>query len=123
MRRLMVAALFTLLVACGSDSTGPELTVAGAWSGTGSGITLQLTLSVDADGAVSGSGNISGASLTTALAVTQGTYVDPNVSLVLHAEGYEDINLTGTLQAEGNQIVGTLNGSGFTGFVVVLNRQ
>jgi len=119
----LALALVLALAACGDNGTEPELpTVSGSWSGASQGMTLNLTLSEGVGGAVAGSGNISGGGLSTALIVRQGTHAHPDVSLVLGAQGYQDLNFTGRMSGE-TQIVGTLNGSGFDNYNFNLARR
>lgn len=120
-RWAMVAMLG--LAACGGDSGPDPIDVQGQYAGTiqgdGSPGQLQLTL-VESGGTVTGSGNISSPSQAVALTVT-GSYSQPSVSMLLHAQGYEDINVTGTATRDG--ITGSANGSGFVNGVVSLNKQ
>ncbi|MEQ9398188.1 MAG: hypothetical protein RJQ04_03380 [Longimicrobiales bacterium] len=127
--RRYLALFFLVLVtaaasACGDGATAPEPdpVVSGSWSGTSQGLTLRLTLSEGAGGAVSGSGNITGGTDNLALTVRQGTHTYPSLSLILGAQGFEDLNFAGTLVSE-TQIAGTLNGSGFDNFNFNLSRQ
>lgn len=119
----ILALLPFFLTACGDSTTEPEPdpVVTGSWSGTSQGATLNLTLSEGVGGAVSGSGNIVGSD-NIALTVRQGTHSYPNLSLVLGAQGYEDMNFAGRLLSE-DEIAGTLNGSGFDDFNLNLTRE
>ncbi len=124
---MALMALFALLGAgCGDSSTEPEPVpdpvVSGSWSGTSQGFTLNLTLNEGIGGAVSGSGNMTGPDGNLALIVRQGTHSYPNLSLVLGAAGYEDLNFAGKLVTE-TMISGTLNGSGFDDFNFNLTKQ
>jgi hypothetical protein len=96
--------------------------VSGSWTGTSAGVTLNLTLSEGIGGGVSGSGNITGGDENLALIVRQGSHVHPDLTLVLGAMGYEDINFAGRMSGE-TQITGTLNGSGFDNFNFNLGRR
>jgi len=119
----LALAMVLALAACGDNGTEPELpTVSGSWSGTSQGITLNLTLSEGVGGAVAGSGNIAGPDSNISLIVRQGTHAHPDVSLVLGAQGYEDMNFAGRMSGE-TQITGTLNGSGFDNFNFNLGRR
>ena len=119
----LVLAMALAPAACGDSATAPEIpTVSGSWSGTSQGLTLNLTLSEGAGGAVAGSGNISGGGYNLALIVRQGTHNDPAVSLILGATGYEDMNFAGRMSSE-MDITGTLNGSGFDNFNFNLTKK
>lgn len=121
---ILLPALLLATAGCGDSGTEPRAdpTVSGSWTGTSQGVTVNLVLNEGTGGAVAGSGNISGGELNLALIVRQGTHAYPNLTLVLGAQGYEDMNFTGTLLSE-TQIAGTLNGSGFDGFNLNLARQ
>ena len=120
----MLVALALAATACKDNSTGPAAppTVSGSWSGTSQGLTLNLTLSEGVGGAVSGSGNIAGGGLNLALVVRQGTHVDPNLTLILGATGYEDMNFAARLSSA-TQMTGTLNGSGFDNYNLNLTKR
>ncbi|MFQ5538646.1 MAG: hypothetical protein ACE5GJ_14490 [Gemmatimonadota bacterium] len=121
-----VMAFVVLLAAgaCGDTPAEPEPdpVVSGSWKGSSLGITLSLVLAEGLGGAVSGSGNVSAPDLTVALTVRQGTHTYPNLSLVLGAVGYEEMNFSGKLVTE-TLITGTLNGSGFEDFDINLAKQ
>jgi hypothetical protein len=122
----ILALLIALLTACGSDGpaapAAPEpINVSGQWSGPmGGGVTLLLTLS-QAGSSVSGSGNMSGPGGAIAMSAS-GTYVEPNLSLTLSAQGYEDMNFTGKTVTR-TSISGTLNGSGFVNQPITFTKQ
>lgn len=118
-------ALCAVLVAtgCGGDSGPDVIDVQGSYTGTiqgsGSSGQMQLTL-VESAGVVTGSGSLSSASDAVAVTVT-GTYTQPSLSMILHAPGFEDINVSGQVTA--TKITGSANGSGFVNGVVDLTRQ
>lgn len=115
---LLTLVLSMSVAACGGDSPTepePDPTVSGSWSGTSQGLTLNLVLTEGVGGTVSGSGNVSGPDGNIALTVRQGTHTYPNLSLILGATGFEDMNFSGRLTSE-TTISGTLNGSGFDDF-------
>jgi hypothetical protein len=121
----MLVALALAATACKDSSTAPATppTVSGSWSGTSQGLTLNLTLSEGADGAVAGSGNLAGdGGGNLALIVRQGTHVDPNLTLILGATGYEDMNFAARLSST-TQMTGTLNGSGFDNYNLNLTKK
>jgi len=112
------------LAACGDGATEPEPdpTVSGSWTGTSQGVTLNLTLAEGLGGAVAGSGNVVGPDDNIALIVRQGVHVYPDLTLVLGATGFTDMNFTGRLSS-GTQMAGTLNGSGFDSFNLNLTKR
>lgn len=124
MRTLVCVTLLSLsLLGCGGDSGPDPIDVQGSYAGTiqGSGSPGQLHLTlVESNGTVTGSGSVSSSSDAVSLTVA-GSYTQPTVSLVLSAQGYEDINVTGTVTSE--RITGAANGSGFVNGVVLLDRQ
>lgn len=115
----LIALMATLLGACGGDSTAPEPSIVGTWSGALQTGTMTVTLSLN-ESAISGSGSLIGPSESIAMTVT-GTFSRPNVSLNMVAVGYEPMNYTGTLDED--VILGRINGSGFVNVTVNLNRQ
>lgn len=125
MRKLVLAGLVALAIGCGGgDSNDTTPTVEGQWTGTittdeGSG-DLSLTLNEGDDGAVTGTGNLVVPGDALALTVT-GNYSPPTVSLTMSAEGFEPMNLTGTVSS--SAITGTLNGSGFVNISLTLDRE
>jgi hypothetical protein len=123
-RRAVFAALAALTVACGDSSTEPEVpTVTGQWSGPIlENSTMTLTLSEAAGGSVGGSGTfwtpgVGGIPLT----VSGGTHAYPSLTLIVAATGFENVNLTGTVNA--GAIDARLNGSGFWNVRVRLAKQ
>jgi hypothetical protein len=123
-RRLWFCALATAaLLACGGDSGPSAPNVEGSWTGTVTGTTGSGTLTFSAtetDGTVTGNGTLSASAGSLPLTVS-GTFAAPTASLVLHAEGFEDVNLTGTVSE--SELTGTLNGSGFQNTAITLQRQ
>lgn len=111
---------------CGDSSESPtepetKPSIAGSWSGSSQGVSLQLVVQQSESGALSGSGTLSSGSEFLALTVTSGAYSHPNVSMTLQNEQFEEMNYTGS--ASGTTIAGSLNGSGFSNFTLNLNRQ
>lgn len=120
MRRVAtLAAIVLLALGCSGDSTGPELTVTGVWSGAMSDGTANLTLTQSGSN-ITGSGSLSGPGGTEAVTVT-GSFAKPNVSLTLTAAGFSPINYSAELNK--NRLVGEMNGSGFSNLAVTLTRQ
>ena len=118
---LLLVLILALVGACG-DSTGPAIaTPVGLWSGTSEGITLRLLLAPPERGSFSGSGTITTPTRSHSVTAT-GTHVHPHVSLTLMIGGFEDINFQGQFEGR-NEIVGTLNGSGFADLALTLQRQ
>jgi hypothetical protein len=117
--RLAVALL--LLTACSGDSTQPAPTVNGRWEGEIRAIDAELTLTLMQEGEeVTGTGFI--ASGTTSISLdARGTFRNPDLELTLRSPGYEPVDLAGEL--DGEEIDARLEGSGFTGQRVTLERQ
>jgi prepilin-type processing-associated H-X9-DG protein len=119
MRRLvLLAGLVGTLAGC-TDSTAPSDPVSGRWIGTATDITVDLTIARQGSD-ISGSGNFLFIDGSTAITVN-GTWVPPNISLVLSSAGFQDTHLGGTLNA--GIIDGLLNGSGFSNLEMVLSRE
>jgi hypothetical protein len=118
------AAFAALTVACGDSSTEPDvLTVTGQWSGPIlENSIITLTLSEVAGGSVGGSGTFWTPGVgAIPLTVSSGTHAYPSLTLIVAADGFEDMNLTGTVNA--GSIDARLNGSGFWNARLVLARQ
>jgi hypothetical protein len=123
MRRLVTLAVLIGLASCGSDkATGPSVPgdVNGVWTGVSAGTTVNLTLATQGTN-VTGSGQISQGTTSVALTITSGTYVAPNLSLTVSAQGFQAVNLAGV--RSNNTITGTLNGSGFSNQALTLTKQ
>jgi hypothetical protein len=121
MRKLLLVCLaLTLAGSAACDkATAPTPVIAGSWSGSGSGISVNMALT-QAGQSVSGNGSMSGE--TGALAVTvSGSFNNPNFSLTIRAEGYQEMNFAGTLS--GNSATGVLNGSGFNQVGMTMTRK
>lgn len=125
-RRLLAVLVIGLtFAACGDDPTEPEIpSISGSWAGetSGGGYSVIMTLSGDANGQVSGTGSDEFTGGTSEITVT-GLYSYPIVSLVIASEGYNDINFSGEISADGTRIIGQLNGSGFNNAAITLTRQ
>lgn len=119
MRQLaLIAGLLIALAGCG-DATGSSDAVSGRWSG--GDFELSLSVLIARDGSdVTGSGNITLLGSSSSLTVV-GTWVAPNISLILQVSGFQDTNFTGTLHR--GVIEGELNGSGFNGYEMTLVRE
>jgi hypothetical protein len=112
-----------MLVACGKDSTAPNVSIAGRWVGTISTQTLDMTLSENA-GSVNGSGTISNTPTGTRALTITGTYTAGpigNVNATFSSGSAQPFNLAG--QVFPASILGSLTGSGFTGDVITMNRR
>jgi hypothetical protein len=72
------------------------------------------------NGVVTGNGTFRFPGSANALTVT-GTYLPPALSLTLQTPGFEDTNLSATVEKD--RMRGTLNGSGFQNESVTLARQ
>ena len=117
--RTAVALTAVLLAGCGDSSGPPPVEVEGAWSGSIGSESLSLTVQ-ETSGTLAGSGSLSNA--TDAVAVTvAGTFTRPSVAIVLHADGFSDINIQGTVGE--TLLTGTANGSGYVNASVSLTRH
>jgi hypothetical protein len=126
--RFIAALLIAGLSGCGSDSSGPTTPavpqdVNGTWVGTAPGTppsTVSLTLATQGS-TVTGSGQFAQGTISIALIVASGTYTPPNLSLVVNAVGFSQLNFTG--QRTQNLLTGLLNGSGFSNQAITLSKQ
>ena len=109
------------LVACVDDpveaESDPDPTVTGSWLATSQGITVFLALTEAEGGLVTGTGIVE----ETFVSVSAGTHAFPALSLTLSASGLTDLDVTGQVRV--TDITATLNGFGFNGFVIILDRQ
>ena len=122
-RALLVASALAFPIACGSDVSEPPTTPNGRWRGSGvaEGLVVELDVTLTTSGgSVSGSGTVGASGSAFSLTIT-GTYSHPNVSLNMSATGFSTMNFAGTLSR--NEMVGTVNGSGFSNMALTLVRQ
>ncbi len=122
---LMAASAATLLwMGCKDKSTEPVHTLNGHWvavfSATSGTVTLDLTLT-QTNTSVTGAGTIANATVTTPVTIT-GSHVHPSVTLTVAIQGYNPATVTGTC-ASTTSVSGSINGSGFTGQALTLNKQ
>lgn len=129
MRRWLFCLI--LLAACGSATDAPVPPVVdGDWAGTvttGYGNRFEFFVSVteDAVGVIAGTGQIQaqlgqGSVINLPLDV-RGAHAHPAVSMTLTSTGYEAMVLSGDFVGD-NRIRGSLDGSGFIGQAVTLDR-
>ena len=145
LKLLILVPLFAMMDACGGGDggdggggggggvTAPEAdpAVTGRWNGDAGDGDIDLLLSQEPSGSVTGTGSVIG-DITTCLALTvsSGTHVFPNVNITLAATGIfpdgttedGDLNLTGTVNSA-NEMSATLNGRGFDNQSVTLELQ
>jgi hypothetical protein len=115
----LVCVTLGFIVLSGCDkATEPTPVITGSWSGSGGGISINLSLSQSGT-SVTGNGSMSSSGGAIALTTT-GTFTNPNFSLTLRAQGYEDVNFSGTVS--GNSMTGVMNGSGFNQVGMTLSR-
>lgn len=115
---LLIAAMASFFIACSEDEENPVVppkrTVTGSWTGTISvGGTMTLNLA-QSGSTVTGTGFITAGSFNQACTVPSGTCNDPDISLIIAIQGYQDVSYTGKFTAD-NIHKGNLNGSGFAG--------
>ena len=121
-KRVILGTLFLAVMSCKDQGPPPPPTVDGAWAGASGNFTFNLTLA-QSGSTVTGSGQVGGPDESLALTVSSGTFVAPNVSMVLSAQGFQPMNYSGALATNNsNQIIGRVNGSGFQNDVLVLTR-
>ena len=120
-----------LLVALGLSSTpacSSSEGLSGVWTGsTVSNISFTITLTETDAGQVTGAGrlNIPAGQFGNASVfplTTTGAHAHPALSLHIQPTGLQSMNFTGVLQAGLGRIEGVLNGSGFFGDSLKLNR-
>jgi hypothetical protein len=117
MRRLLAIVALATLAGC-SDPLR-ENTVTGTWRGSSTGQSFILVMQQSGT-AVAGNGTITNSAGTRTLSIT-GNYQQPTFSATLLPTGAQPITITGT--TEGNTLVGTLTGGGFTGEGIALSRD
>lgn len=132
MRKLSLFLLLLalpLVAACDSADPAPPPpppppSLGGSWAGstTIQGLVFSLSAQlVENNGVVNGNGTLT---YQNPLAVTiTGTYNFPSVSMTIRASGFEDLNYSATLGADGRTLSGTMSGSGFDNFGLTLTRQ
>jgi len=113
-------ALLVLACAAGcKDSSGPHSPIEGAWTGLVLGAPITFSLSVDASGGVSGSGNATVNGTQRHLSVV-GSFTAPSFSLTLTPTGIIPVNYAGVV--DGSTLRGVLAGSGFNGDSLTMTR-
>lgn len=118
---LVSVVMVLAMSACSDSPTGPDrVSIDGTWSGSTSGLNVTVTIS-EADGSVTGSGNMSGPGGAIATQVN-GTRAGANLSLTLTAQGFAPTNFTGTIQ-NATTITGSLTGSGFADTAITLTKD
>ncbi|HWZ27933.1 MAG TPA: hypothetical protein VNX15_05205 [Gemmatimonadales bacterium] len=118
--RVWVVAL-SALAACHS-ATAVKGPFDGSWQGGDATAMLTLNLSDD-NGAVKGSGDLDGSSVTGGdipFSVS-GASNGNSMTLTLHANGFVNVTLGGTL-VQADTVDATLNGGGFSSYPFVLHR-
>ena len=122
MRKVLMAALFASLAACGGSdgTTAPNASVGGTWTGIVGGQTLTMPL-VESAGAVTGTGTITNTPTGTRALTVTGTLVSPKLTATMSSGTLQPIALQATVA--GSSMTGSLTGSGFTGEGITLARQ
>ena len=126
-RAFLPFVICLVLAGCGGGGDGPvtpepkQSPIDGTYRGKVDDATLYLILA-EAGTAVGGLGNISAIYPFIELRVTSGSYVHPNVTMVLSSPGYQPLNFKGTRVSD-NVIKGQINGSGYENASVTLNRE
>ena len=117
MRRLLAVLAFATLAGC-SDPLR-ENTVTGTWRGSSASQSFILVMQ-QSGSAVAGSGTVTSTAGTRNLSISA-NYQQPAFSGTLIPDGGQPITLVGT--TEGNVLIGTLTGGGFTGEGIALSRD
>jgi hypothetical protein len=126
-RAFLPFVICLVLAGCGggdSPAAPPEpktSPIDGTYRGEVDGAKLYLMLA-EAGTSIGGLGNISNIYPIIELRVTSGSYVHPNVTMVLSSSGYQPLNFTGTRVSD-NVIKGQINGSGYENASVTLTRE
>lgn len=94
--------------------------VAGTWVGSVGTQTLTLVI-VENAGVVSGSGTLTNTPSGTRALVVNGTYAGSTLTVTLTSGSLQPFNLQAAVQST-TRMSGTLNGSGFTGEAIVLEK-
>ena len=121
-RVLIVAVGLGVWTACHS-STGVKGPFDGSWQGGDTTAMLTLNLS-DQDGAVKGSGDLDGTAITGGDIpfTVSGDNNGNSLTLTLHANGFVNVTLGGTL-VQADTVDAELNGGGFAAYPFVLHKQ
>lgn len=118
MRRFAALLIFASAVACTTTSTTTATpTLDGYYAGTTAGTTFTLSLASGGDGLLMGNGTV-GSGATARMVSAWGTYQHPQVTFNLSSPASDSLVFTGT--RSGDQLTGTLRGSGFTGAALTL---
>jgi len=126
MRRATCLLGLVVLAACKS-ATDPNFGISGHWIGDNLSYPVNLDLSVKEakSHTLSGSGSIYGTGISGngILAVTvSGNHASNTVSIVLSATGYQPTTYTGLLSND-TTVDGTLSGSGFSSYELVMFKR
>lgn len=124
--RLLAVGCLLVVWGCGGDGgTGENnVSITGTWDGgaiAAPGVFLNLTFTLnDADGTVTGSGNISLPGAACNVGVS-GTRDGDSFVLTLNCPGFEAWGYRGT--ATPDRLNGKFNGSGFTNFTFTMAKE
>lgn len=122
MRRLLALMLVSGALACGGSSpAAPVTSLDGTWNGSTGAYQVSLGLT-QSDTVVTGTGLMAGNTGIVQLDVT-GSFHAPNFTLTLSAPQFPDVVYTGQLSSTTPQMIGQLNGSGFTQTALTVTRK
>jgi len=127
MRRFLaltvLAGALAFVAACGGGSpAAPVTTLDGTWNGKVGSDQVSLGLT-QTDTLVTGTGVLAGNTGLVQVDVTGG-FQAPNFNLTLTAQGFSEVIVfTGQLSTTAPQMVGQLNGSGFTQANLTLTKK
>lgn len=134
MRRILRCSALAVLVstgaACGDSGTAavPDPIASGSWAGSfqttqGTDVDATMTITEDAAGGLTGSGNFSVGTAGAIAFTVSGAHAHPSISMTLSSAGNADTNLSGQMFPSGDSITGRLNGSGFIDTQISLGRR
>ena len=122
MRRLLLFALATSLLACGGDTLlAPVLTADGEWTGTQNGFALSLNMT-QVDTNVAGSALLAGVGGSLE-GLASGTFKYPTLHVQIVIQGLENFTYDATMSTTQAKLTGFLNGSGFNNVEVDIHKK
>ena len=120
MRRLLATFAFTSLLACSGLGGELDQRIDGTWVGNSNGQSISMNLVQT--GNVTGIATIGGGAGGSRSYAVSGTFLSPTLNATLNGTTLGD-TLTLDATVTGKSMVGTLNGAGFPGSGIALQRQ
>ena len=121
-RRFLALAAIVMALGCGDNTLGPVMTVDGSWAGVQNGYSVSFAFTQSATGDVTGTAFLASTAVATDATIT-GTFVYPNLHVVISATNFEPVDYVGTMSATEAKIFGKLNGSGFSNLEVDVQKK